>query len=1037
MRIIASRFLLGLSVTLPVLLAQQDRIAGAVDPRSLVVLKGNSNPQARPQFDRGPVDASLHLDSITLNFKPTAAQRSALQELLQQQQDTASANYHRWLQPEQFADRFGLSPADLAKVAAWAESQGFRVAYQARTRTWIRIAGSAAQVQSAFHLELHRYQVDGETHFANAGDPSIPAALEPLISAIRGLDDFYPKPPHRIAREKPDYTEPNGATHLLVPADLWTIYDMNPLLNAGYNGAGQKLLVVGQSNVDLTDDRLFRKGLGLPANDPQIVLVPGGSDPGTVASQQAEIDLDLEWAGGIAPNATIVYVYANSADDAAQYAIDMNLAPVVASSYTECEQQVTSAAAALLEDLAQQANAMGITWLAASGDQGAAACDTSPSATTAIHGLAVNIPASIPEVTGVGGTTFNDPVAAYWNPNNNPVTDASALSYIPEVAWNDTAVADQLSVSGGGASALYPKPSWQTGLGVPNDGARDVPDVALAASPYHDGYVWVYQGAVQSLATGGTSASTAVFAGMTVLLNAYLVGNHLQAAAGLGNINPTLYRLAHSSATAFHDIASGSNIVPCAINTPNCASGNMGWTAGPGYDQVTGLGSIDLANLANQWVTPARAALTFTAAPSTMTENPGNSNCPFTQYLTLQETNGYGVDLTNASYTSSILNLFGSVRVPPLGSLSAAMCWLTATPPGSATLETDGTDTLGNTVTAKTSIAFLGPVQSAGTLAVSPAALTLNAAAASPSANGSITLTVPAQQQWTLTANPSGQASAWLALSPHTGTGPAQISVTASGAGLGAGVYSASLVFQSQNTLPQYLIATVVFTVGGSSSMKITGVSNAASGQPVAAPGMYLSVYGSALAPPGTSLLSSTSPLPLSLAGVSATVNGIPAAVEYASPGQVNVLLPFETPAGEAVLGLNNNGQVASFSFPVTLAAPGIFVDPANGLLSGSESAARGVEIAFYITGQGDVSPAIPSNTPVAPPATAPKPLLPVSVTIGGVQATVDYGSLAYIYEGLTQINVTVPTSIATGSQPVVVTIGGVASLPAQLNVTN
>jgi uncharacterized protein (TIGR03437 family) len=1035
MRIPATRLLLGLWLTLPALFAQQDRIAGAINPRNRVVLKGNSNPQARPEFDRGPVDASLHLDGITVNFKPSAAQRSGLQDLLQQQQDPASASYHQWLQPEQFADRFGLSAGDLAKAVAWAESQGFRVEYQAHTRTWIRISGSAAQVQSAFHLELHRYEVDGETHFANAGDPSIPAALEPLVSVIRGLDDFYPKPPHRMARQRPDFTQPGTTTHLLVPADLWIIYDMNPLLNASFNGMGQKLVVVGQSNVDLTDVRMFRQDVGLPANDPQIVL--GGSDPGTVTSQQQEIDLDLEWAGGMAPNATIIYVYANSAAAAAQYAIDQNLAPVISSSYAECEQLVMGTAIAAFENLAQMANSFGITWVAASGDQGAAACDTSAIATTAVNGLAVNIPASLPEVTGVGGTTFNDPAPSFWNPNNNPVTGASALGYIPETAWNDSAVAGHLNASGGGASALYPKPSWQTGLGVPNDGARDVPDIALAASPNHDGYVYVYQGSVQSLAIGGTSASAPVFAGMLALLNQYLVANHLQGVAGLGNINPVLYHLAHSSTTAFHDITSGSNIVPCAINTPDCTNGNIGWMAGPGYDQVTGLGSIDLANLAHQWITPAGAALTFTAAPSTMIENPSNANCPFAQYLTLQETNGYGVDLFNATYTSSILNLFGSVRVPPLGSLSAAVCWPIATPLTSATLETDGTDTLGNAVTAKTSIAFQGLVPSAGILAASPTALTLNAAAGSQSASGNIILTVPAQQQWTVTASPSGQESAWLVISPHTGTGPAQISVTASAAGLGNGVYSASLVFQSQNTSPQYVVATVVFTAGASQLTKITAVSNAASGQAAAAPGMYLSVYGSALAPPGTNLPSSTSPLPLSLAGVSATVNGIPAAVEYASPTQVNVLLPLETPAGEAVLGLNNNGQAASYVFPVSLAAPGIFVDAANGLLAGAESAARGAEIAFYITGQGDVSPAIASNTAIAPPATAPKPLLPVSVTIGGVQATVVYSSLAYNFEGLTQINVIVPNGLTTGSQPVVVTVGGVASLPAQLNVIN
>ena len=202
MRIIARRLLLAFSLTLPALMAQQDRIAGAIDSRSLVMLKGNSNPQARPEFDRGPVDAARRLDGIIVNFKPSAPQQAALQELLRQQQDPASPHYHQWLQPVEFADRFGLSASDLAKVAAWAQSQGFRVEYQAHTRTWVRLSGSAAQVQRAFHTELRRYQVNGEMHFANAGDPSIPAALEPLVSVIRGLDDFYPEasPSDRAAK---------------------------------------------------------------------------------------------------------------------------------------------------------------------------------------------------------------------------------------------------------------------------------------------------------------------------------------------------------------------------------------------------------------------------------------------------------------------------------------------------------------------------------------------------------------------------------------------------------------------------------------------------------------------------------------------------------------------------------------------------------------------------------------------------------------------------------------------------------------------
>jgi subtilase family serine protease len=646
MRTIVTRLLLSFSIILPALFAQSDRIAGSIDARSRVVLKGNSDPQARLEFDRGAVDPSRRLAGITLNFKPTAAQQAALQELLKQQQDAASANYHHWLQPEEYANRFGLSASDLGKVAAWARSQGLGVEYQAHTRTWVRLSGSAGQVQSAFHVPLRRYEVNGEMHFAAAGDPSIPAALEPLISAIRGLDDFYPKPPHRILRQTPDF-DVTSTTHALAPADLWTIYDMNPLLNANYTGNNQSLVVVGQSNTSLDDVKTFRGATGLNANNlPQIVFA-GGTDPGTISGQSGEIDLDLEWAGGMAPNATIYYVYAEDSFLATQYAIDNNIAPVISSSYTTCEAQVSTGlvgAGAYFEGLAQQGNALGITWVVASGDLGAAACETS-GASTAVNGLAVNMPASIPEVTGVGGTTFNDSAGGYWSATNNPANSGSALKYIPEGAWNDTSAVGHLSASGGGASALYQKPSWQTGLGVPNDGARDVPDIAFSASEQHVPYVVVEGGQLEYI--GGTSASAPVFAGMLTLLNQYLVANKLQAQPGLGNVNPTLYRLAHSSANAFHDITSGSNVVPCALNTTNCGNGFLGYNAGPGYDEVTGLGSIDLAILAGQWGAPIGGALSFSAAPAIMNQNAQGSTCPFGQYLTLQETNGFGVDLTS------------------------------------------------------------------------------------------------------------------------------------------------------------------------------------------------------------------------------------------------------------------------------------------------------------------------------------------------------------------------------------------------------
>src|SRR5580700_6896562 len=157
MRAIVVCLLLSGSAALPNLWAQSDRLAGSINPRNTMILQANSNPKARPEFDRGRVNPAMHLDGIIFHFKPSASQQDALRELLQQQQDPASPNYRQWLQPEEFADRFGLSPSDLAKVVSWAQSQGLRVEYQGRMRTSVRLSGSAAQVESAFHVEFHRY----------------------------------------------------------------------------------------------------------------------------------------------------------------------------------------------------------------------------------------------------------------------------------------------------------------------------------------------------------------------------------------------------------------------------------------------------------------------------------------------------------------------------------------------------------------------------------------------------------------------------------------------------------------------------------------------------------------------------------------------------------------------------------------------------------------------------------------------------------------------------------------------------------------
>ena len=427
------------------------------------------------------------------------------------------------------------------------------------------------------------------------------------MGGIRGLDDFFPV---HSGKFEPLYTAPDG-THDIAPEDLAKIYTYSGTTALGQ---GQTIAVVGQSDIKLADIEKFRSTFLLPLNDPKLLLV--GEDPGIDSGGgELEADLDLEWSGAVASQANIVYVYAQNALDAAQQAIDQNLATILSSSYTACESSVPVASAAALRDLAQQANAQGMTWVAASGDAGAAACDQG--SYPAAQGLAVNLPASFPEVTGIGGTEFSDGPNSWQSINN---TDFSSVNgYIPEIAWNDTSPTLHLEGSGGGASALYAKPAWQIGPGVPNDGARDVPDLAFTASPNHDPFLLISGG--QTYTGGGTSVSAPVFAGMLALEHQQMA--LIAPGVRLGNINPTLYVLAAAptpigGVAIFHDVISGNNSVPCDDGTPSCVNGSLGYNAGPGYDLVTGLGSINVASFEQNF--RLATVTTLTASATQVTE---------------------------------------------------------------------------------------------------------------------------------------------------------------------------------------------------------------------------------------------------------------------------------------------------------------------------------------------------------------------------------------------------------------------------------
>lgn len=563
------------------------------------------------------------MPQMSLHFSMTPQQSAALHQLLWAQQDRRSPQYHRFLSPEQYAARFGLAEADIAKVTRWLGNHGFSNLHVARSRKWVSFSGTAGQVESAFRTAIHQYSLRGELRIANTGDPQLPKALQGVVESVGGLNNFRMRP-HAL-RLHPLYTA--GTSHYVTPDDWETIYDVKPLYGRGLDGSGVSIAVVGQSDIQLSDIRAFRSAAGLPANDPTIIVPPGDQDPGiqTASGDETEADVDVEWAGAIAPNANVVFITAsdtsgNGVTDAISYAIDNDVAPILSISYGSCEADNSATTVQTLNNLFQQANAEGMTILAASGDTGAAECDSGVQEYNASHGLAVQFPASSPYVTAIGGTELAAYGSGYWDSTNNG-SNGSALSYIPEVVWND----GFQSASGGGASKLIPKPDWQTGAGVPADNARDVPDLAFTASPSVSGLLfcghnWCSNGFLNSTSyldvVGGTSVGPPPFAGVLAL-----IVQSEGTGTGLGNINPNLYSLAQISGNAFHDVTYGTNDQACQLSTPDCVQGSLGYTAGAGYDQATGWGSVDASNFAEQWF----GDIQLTATPTTFTIQPGSS----------------------------------------------------------------------------------------------------------------------------------------------------------------------------------------------------------------------------------------------------------------------------------------------------------------------------------------------------------------------------------------------------------------------------
>ncbi len=606
------------------------RLTRPINERARVALTGSVHPLARPSNDRGLAPDSMPLTRLKIVLKRSDAQEATLRQLISDVHTPGSANYHKWLTPDQFGQQFGPSDADVATLEAWLSSHGFSITGLSPGRQTLEVSGTVAGFRSAFHADIHHYQVNGQTHYANATDPEIPTALAPVFGGFASLNNFqikhYSKALGHAAydpathKATPNWTVsyPTETDFVFAPADFAVQYDLNPLYTAGTNGAGQTIAIINESNINVYLVNQFRSLFGLPANPPQIVIdgndpgLDGINDPDGLNNASIEAYLDVEWAGAVAPSATIDLVIAADTELesglilAAEHAVYSNLAPVMSISFGQCE-VVLGSENQFLSSLYEQAAAQGITVMVSTGDSGSAGCDDPDSQAYAVAGQAVSGFASTPYNVAVGGTDFyyssysqgqgsaavTTQLQNYWN--TTPSNNAPAVSIkgpIPEQPWNDSQygldILSNYTISGsttiaagsGGAStcgnpavtcAPYTKPSWQTGAGVPADGVRDIPDVSLFAS---DGLNYSYYpicatdgdcqsvasgGTVQIFGVGGTSASSPAFAGIMALVN--------QKYGRQGQADFVLYPLAAQYPAAFHDVTNGTNSVPCATGT--------------------------------------------------------------------------------------------------------------------------------------------------------------------------------------------------------------------------------------------------------------------------------------------------------------------------------------------------------------------------------------------------------------------------------------------------------------------------------------
>ncbi|MDH6114673.1 subtilase family serine protease [Kitasatospora sp. MAP12-15] len=542
-------------------------LAGTASAEPTVALAGTVTPATAGAQRQGALPAGQQLSvAVSLKLRNSAG----LDRFIAEVSTPGSAEHGHYLTPAQFAARYAPSQSDVQRVRAYLRGQGLTVTAVSANRQVVDVTGGAARIDAAFHTTETSYldRADRRTFYAPDKAVSLPAGVASVVSGISGLDNVAVH--HHSAVTRADESASAAPTPGLTPSQYDSAYHLDKV---GGHGDGQTVALFELAGYNPANLATYDQQYGLKGPAVSTVSLDGAHYDGPAwTSGEDEVEMDSEIIRGVAPQATQVVYEAPNSDqgeiDIYNRIVSDGRATVISNSWGECEDVEADAHLDAVNDIFKEAAAQGISTFSATGDYGYQDCyspdDPNPKDADGKpvdgYAAAVDFPASSPYDTAVGGTTLS------LNSDG---------SYNSESAW---------SGGGGGESAVWDKPDWQ-----PGSGSRTVPDVASVADPKSGFNLYTAGGRnnpapAWSPTNGGTSAAAPLWAGFAVLYNQ---NAQAQSKPNLGFANPALYRIAGGPgyAGAFNDITTGTN------KSGQVPQGDGGFAAGPGYDEVTGLGS--------------------------------------------------------------------------------------------------------------------------------------------------------------------------------------------------------------------------------------------------------------------------------------------------------------------------------------------------------------------------------------------------------------------------------------------------------------